>query len=110
MTKTPTVQDQQTETIELTHILFQTLLNLTGGDPGLLGPARRALAERLHAAQYRGGVSRWMVELTAEDLETIRFLLGTCYLSNPGNWTRFTNILTQQSPVYRELVERAKDN
>lgn len=99
------MQDETTdpcEDITLTHSIFQILLNMTGGDPDLHMPLKRALVRTLHAAQLLDN-GRWEVWWTKENMQTAYDHLAAYFLNHPQLRVRTLNVLCKQSSVFEKL-------
>lgn len=97
-------EKQTTEFVELTHTMFEALLNMTGGDPDLHLPAKRRLTAALHKARFVYG-SRWAIEVDEEILKAIHVHLTGFTLNRPSLRARFHRYLCHQSDAYRRVDE-----
>lgn len=92
------------EIVELSNKLFEALLNMTGGDVELQKPKTRSLVRQLHWAVFIPG-NRWKVELTDEDMRTVRYVLKAYTLNRPQLKTRFHRYLLNNSEQYRRIEQ-----
>lgn len=102
------MNEETVEEVEVTNILLQTLLNLTGGDTELQKPKLRHLVRAVHGVKFSRDVGRWVLKLTREDIETVDFIIRTDALKNPGHELRFERQMTKQSKVYREMLSASR--
>lgn len=97
------MSEEIVEEVEVTHVLLQTLLNLTSGDVELQTPKLRHLVRAVHGVKFSRDSGRWVLKLTREDIETVDFIIRTDALKNPGHELRFERQMAKQSEVYRKI-------
>lgn len=90
------------EIVELSDKLLEALLNMTGGDVECQQPRIRSLVRQLHKLVMLPG-NRWKVELTDEDMRTMRYVLAVYTENRKSLRTRFHRYLMTNSEQYRRI-------
>lgn len=98
------MNEETVETVEVTHVLLQTLLNLTSEGVELQTPKLRHLVRALHNVKFSRDVGRWVLTLTRKDIEAVDTIIRADGLINPGHELRFERQMIKQSQMYQELL------
>lgn len=95
-----------TEHVELTYSIFKVLMNYTASDPDLQTEKLRHFVQALHKGSWIA--TKWAVELTAADIETVDYILQCHFLRTPQHRLRFTNHMRGQSKMFCRIYNERK--